>query len=53
MHLHECQCGWTWVIGKKKVVGPFYNGSVPHVMSRQEWNDAYGDCTRVWERTPV
>lgn len=54
MRMYECRCGWSYVVGKKRVYGPIYRtgiGDFPNdlapsqrMMTRKEWKDRYGDC---------
>ncbi len=50
----KCVCEWVYIVGKKKVFGPIFDGpsdnpypGLKHVgsmMSREEWENSYGDC---------
>ena len=54
MTLFRCCCGWSYVVGRRKVYGaiwPMGIGDFPdalsnsqRMMSREEWADQYGDC---------
>jgi hypothetical protein len=44
MKMFTCQCKWTFLVGKKKVYGPIYEGSSPRVMPRKEFDELYADC---------
>jgi hypothetical protein len=55
MRLFACCCGWSWVIGKRKVYGPVYAmriGDYPQALSntqrmmmRKDWEGEHGDCS--------
>jgi hypothetical protein len=57
--LFRCCCGWSYVIGRKKVYGaiwPMGVGSLPgalsptqRMMTRAEFQDWYADCAACHE----
>lgn len=54
MRLFRCCCGWSWLVGKKRVYGAIYRagiGEFPELLantqrliSREQWADEYADC---------
>jgi hypothetical protein len=54
MRLFRCCCGWSYVIGRKKVYGPIYPmgiGTYPgalantqRMMTREQFAENYADC---------
>jgi len=52
--LFTCCCGWSYVVGKKRVYGPIYSmgiGTYPsglspcqRMMTREAFEDQYADC---------
>jgi hypothetical protein len=61
MRLFHCCCGWSYVVGKRKVYGAIYPmgiGDYPdalantqRMMTRAEWEDWYGDCAACFTGT--
>lgn len=59
MKLFRCCCGWSYVIGKKKVYGPIYKmgiGTYPtalsntqRMMTREQFEDENSDCAACLE----
>ena len=51
MEVFTCECGWTWVVGKKKVFGPIYEDNQAHnavMQSREIWQEGYS-CSTSYE----
>ena len=54
MNLFECCCGWSFVVGRKKVYGAIYPAGIgqfpdllantQRMMPRKEFEDWYSDC---------
>lgn len=54
MKLFKCTCGWSYIVGKRKVYGPIFgppttaiavrDASCAHMMTRDEFKGGYGDC---------
>jgi hypothetical protein len=56
--IFRCQCTWVWVIGNKKVAGPFYNNATNdqskgiisgRITSFKQWALENGDCAHAYD----
>jgi hypothetical protein len=53
MNLFTCTCQWKYLVGKKNVYGPItpgYAAYAARMISRERWQEEYGDCAAQFEK---
>lgn len=53
MELFICECGWRYILGKKKFFGPLFENSYECAQIRpiEDFHDGYGHCWIYWTHT--